>query len=51
MLGSERLSVPAYYGMSLDYQGCPLLRNAGEMQESSNEGEPSISLLSDMSGA
>lgn len=49
MLESERHSVPAYSGMSLVYQGCPLLRDAGEMQKSSNEGEPSISLLGDTS--
>lgn len=51
MLASEKHSVPAYSGMSLDSQGCPLPRDAGEMQKSSNEGEPSISLLSDTSGA
>lgn len=42
MLESERHSVPAYSGMSLVYQGCPLLRDAGEMQKSSNEGEPAF---------
>lgn len=49
MLESERHNVPAYSGMSLDFQGCPLLRDAGETQKCSNEGEPSFSLLSDTS--
>lgn len=51
MLESERHNVPAYSGMSLDSQGCPLLRDAGETQKSSKEGDPSLSLLSDTSGA
>lgn len=49
MLESERHGVPAWSGVSLDSQGCPLLRDAGEMQksccEASSEDEPSISLL------
>lgn len=55
MLESERHGGPAWSGVSLDSQGCPLLRDAGEMQksccEASNEDEPSISLLGDTSGA